>query len=175
MPQHRQLIKPKQRWLFPYYGGYVAAATNQTFTAGRVYLVEFEVIAPVTVDQITWVNGTTAAGNVTVGIYGPLVTEETCAGAAVAVQSASTAQSGTSTPQSVSLTATTLQPGRYYIAIEGSDGTGTLMRQSAQQAQVTGWTQFYDRAGGYGALTDPCPAVTNSASVAPAIRVRCVV
>lgn len=38
--------------------------------------------------------------------------------------------------------------------------------------QVAGWGQYYDRSGGYGALTDACPAVTSTGSANPGIVLR---
>jgi hypothetical protein len=40
---------------------------------------------------------------------------------------------------------------------------------------ILGTSARYDRSGGYGALTDPCPAVTNDGSAMPGLRIRCVV
>lgn len=161
---------PGKRWAVPYHTG--VAATSQTFTAGRVLLAEFELEEAAFIDGVSYVTGAAAAGNVTVGVYGPITTEETCNSAPVLVQSASTAQSGTNTEQFISLTKTLAKAGRYYVALEGSDASGTYMRQ-ANQTQVVGWGQFYDRGGGYGTLTDPCPSVTNTGSAIPAMRVRC--
>lgn len=158
------------RWLTPTHGG--IATTSQTFTAGRVLLLQFEVSQPVTVDGISYVVGATSAGNVTVGIIGPVTaTGDTAAGGAVLVQSASTAQGTATTAQLVSLTATQLTAGVYYAALEGSDVTGTYARQS-NQAQGLGLVQYYDRAGGYGALTATTPAVTDTGSAAPGLRLR---
>lgn len=164
---------PQPRWLAPVQGGFSISTSSQAAsTAGRVYLALFDVAAPTTVDQITLVNGGTAAGNIRVAIYGPVVTEETCEGARLVVESASVAQSGTSAGQSISLAPTLLQPGRYYIGIQFSDTTATFFRQGANTI-VTGFNQFYDRSGGFGAFTSPCPAVTNT-STAAVLRVRCI-
>jgi hypothetical protein len=113
----------KHRWIAMYAGGGTVAATNQAFgTAGRVYLSEFEIDVPTTVDAIVYIVGTTAAGNVTGAIYGPIPTEETCLSAVLIASTASTAQGSTSTPQTLALSAAvTLMPGRYYVGIEGSD------------------------------------------------------
>jgi hypothetical protein len=172
MATFRPNTAPKYRWLYPHYGGNAVATNNQASgTAGRHYLQLFDVAAPVTVDAIVLLNGTTAAGNVTAMIYGPLVTEEDCTGAPLAVASSSVAQTGTSVPQIIPLADTVLMPGRYYVGIEFSDVTGTFLRSSST-SQVTGWAQTYDRGGGYGAPTNPAPACTNSSVNCP-LRVRC--
>jgi hypothetical protein len=163
-----------RRWVTPHFNG--IATTSQTFTAGRVLLCMFDLPFGGTIDAVSYVVGTNSAGNVTVGIYGPLatLTTDTCAGAAVLVQSASTAQGTGSTAQLVTFTATAAGPGIYFAALEGSDATGTYMRLT-NQTQVpvtTGWNELYDRGGGYGTLTDPCPAVTQTVSNMPGLRVR---
>lgn len=158
------------RWLAPLYGGFALATTSQTPTVGRVNLMEFEVTAPSVIDQISWANGATVAGNVTVGVYGPLATEGTALGAAVAVQSASTAQAGISAMQAIDLTPTFLAPGRYYAAIEFDNVTATFLRHGST-TQPAEYVQNYDRSGGYGALTNPCPTPTSGGTL-PGLRIR---
>jgi hypothetical protein len=130
-------------------------------TIGRVYLNEFEVTETCRVDRIAWYNFATVAGNITVGIYGPLVTEDTPEGAPLLV-SAEVAQAGASAAQAATITTTTLVPGRYYAAIEFSDATATVGRTSSTEIFTT-MTMDYDR-GGYGALIDPCPAPSDTSS-----------
>ena len=167
--------KPKQRWLLPYYGGSAIATTSSVVTIGRVFLIEFEVQHIITVDQIVWINGAAVSGNVRAGIYGPITTEETANASPLVYDSGDVVQTGINSAQAHTLSTTKiLTPGRYYAALELDNGTGTFMRQGAQN-QVLGWTQYYDRGGGYGALTNPCPAPTNSAAIVPGVRLRCVV
>jgi hypothetical protein len=158
------------RWIKPYHAG--VGSTSQVATAGTVVLSLFEVNEDCVVDAINWVNAATVAGNVRVGIYGPISTEETATGAALLYDSGDIVQSGTNTTQQHILsTPKVLRRGRYYVAIEFSDGTATYMRQ-ANQRQVTGWGATYARSGGYGALTDPSPTVTETGSGIPAIYLR---
>lgn len=157
------------RWLTPIHGG--IAATSQTFTAGRVYLVQFTLDQAWLIDGISYVVGSAAAGNVRAAIIGPIVTADTAAGAAVLVESASVAQGTINSPQLVALTATAAAPGVYYAALQGDNATGTYMRQS-NQLQAAGTAQTYDRAGGYGAFTAPTPAVSDTGSAMPALRIR---
>lgn len=158
------------RWITPYHGG--IAATSQTFTVGRVYLAMFEILTARSCDGMSYVVGAASTGSVTGGIYGPIAAgADTCAGAAVAAQSASTAQGTATGAQLLTWTAVTLQPGVYYVALEGDNVLGTYARQG-NQTQATGMAQIYDRAGGYGALTDPCPAITETGSAIPGMRVR---
>lgn len=157
------------RFLIPYHTG--IAATDQTATAGRVLLLLFENFSRINIDSLIIINGTVIAGNVIVGVYGPIVTEDTCLGAPVLVQSASTPIVGANGPQIVPITETTLPRGRFYMAVEYSSATHQYRRQT-NASQIIGWGQFYDRAGGFGALTDPCPAATDTGSALPALRVR---
>lgn len=160
------------RWLTPLHGG--LATTSQTFTAGRVYLVQFTVQKTQQVDGIAYVVGATAAGNVRAAIIGPTAnTADTALGAAVLIESASVAQGTINTPQLIALTATSLAPGVYYAALQASDATGTYMRHS-NQLQAAGFSQTYDRGGGYGAFTTPTPAVTDTGSALPGLRIRMV-
>lgn len=158
------------RWITPVHSG--LAVTSQTFTVGRVLLVQFTAPDFCQVDGLSYVVGTTAAGNVIGGIVGPIgQTADDAVGGVVVAQSASTAQGATSGAQMLTWTAVWLRPGIYYAALEGSDATGTYMRQS-NAMQATGLGVFYDRSGGYGALTDPTPATTGTGSALPGIRVR---
>lgn len=161
---------PGRRWINPFHHG--LALTSQTFTAGRAMLVEFELEEAAFIDGVNYQVGAAANGNVRVGIYGPIITEEECEAASLLVESSSTAQVGTNTAQIVSLTKTLAKAGRYYVALQSDDATGTFLRQPNQR-QVLGWNRYYDRGGGYGAFTTPCPATTESGSQTPGIRVRC--
>lgn len=162
---------PYGRWLIPQHGG--LATTSQTFTIGRCYLVQFTVTRAQQVDGIAYVVGATAAGNVRAAILGPIVTADTAAGAPVLIESASIAQGTINSPQLLPLTATTMAAGIYYAALQASDVTGTYMRHS-NQLQAAGTAQTYDRAGGYGAFTNVTPAVTDTGSALPGMRIRTV-
>jgi len=91
--------------------------------------------------------------------------------ALIAAQSASTAQGTTSSVQTLTWAAVSAQPGLYFAALEGSDVTGTYMRHT-NQPQAPGLGFFYDRGGGFGALTDPTPAATETGSGLPGLRIR---
>lgn len=164
--------KNQDRWLVPYHTG-VAATSAAIGTAGRVFLMQFPVQRGCTIDAITYLVGGTSAGNVRAGIY-RAVAEDTSNAATLVVQSSEVAQGSTNTPQTVSLTSTYLTPGRYYIALEFSDVTATVLRQS-NQLQATGWHQYFDQT--YGTLPSTVPAPTSptgSTLVVPGVRVRVV-
>jgi hypothetical protein len=158
-----RFIKP-HHWSIP--------STSGTYTSGTVYLQLVEIPLDCYVDAIIIANGASVSGNVTVGVYGPVpFTTDTPAGAAVLVQSASTAQAGTGTGQVVTFTETFAPKGKYYIAFEIDNSTGTVFRQ-LNILEVSGWSGTYARGGGYGTLTDPCPAVTLTGSNIPGAVLR---
>lgn len=160
------------RWLTTTLGGTVV--TSQTFTAGTVLLAQFYVPTTCRIDGAAYTVGATSAGNVTVGILGPITrTADSPDGAAVIAQSASTAQGTTNTLQLLTWTAVTVGPGIYYAALEGDNATGTYMRYSGI-GQAPGLGATYARSGGYGALTDPTPTTTASVAVVPGLRIRVV-
>lgn len=158
-----------KRWVQPF--GLAIAGTSSTGTIGRVYMVEFEIETPQTVDAVSYTVGALSNGEVTTGIVGPLTVEETAAGLAVVVQSASTAQATANTGHVVTFTPTLLAKGRYFACLELSSGTGTFLRQS-NIVTIPGIWKYYDRGGGYGALTSPTPATTDLSTGMPAMFIR---
>ena len=142
------------------------AQTSSTYTAGRVYLIQIEIPQPVLASGII-ISNISPAGNAIVGIY-PEGSTNTPAAAAVKVQSADTALSGSNQPQEIAITPTVLSPGTYYIAVEFSDNTATVQRFPAVYV-LPGQSFYYDRGGGYGTLTSPCPAVTASTATIPGV------
>jgi hypothetical protein len=167
------MLRIGRRYLRPYHGeGQVATTDAVSAGANRVYLELVEIPEDCYVDQMTYIVGTAGVGSVILGLYSLGTAEDTAAGGTVVVQRAQTAQSTSAlTPQNVALTETFIRKGRYYAAFEISDVTGHYLRH-ANQHQVIGWGQFYDRGGGFGSLTDPCPAVTNTGSNLPMIAIR---
>lgn len=162
------IINSAGRWLLPVIDG--VNTTSQTATAGDVLLFQFNVTSSCSVDGIGLRHGATASGNAVVGIYGPISqTSDTCNNAPVIVQSSSTALVGTL--QVVTFTETALTPGIYYAAVEYEDALHTFFR-FGNTTQVGGVTQKYSRGGGYGALTDPCPAVSDTLTAFPNIKIR---
>jgi hypothetical protein len=161
----------QHRWIKPY-PVYGAVGTTAIAVAGRVYLSAFEISEATIVDGIQISNFATVAGNVTVGIY-KMIAEETTLNAVLIIESASTAQAGVSTGQLIPITATSLSIGRYYLAVEYSDATATYGKINVSTV-VKQWSQYYDRAGGYGALTNPCPATTDAGALTTCSVIRCV-
>jgi hypothetical protein len=170
MPLHNAPIA-LGRWLYPI-EVVSSANASTTFTVGRVMMAQFVVPRACTIDGVEYVVGTTQAGNVIGGIAGPVTqTADTALAAAVIAQSASTAQATASTSQVLTWTGVRVAAGIYYACLEGDNATGTYMRPSIAVCP-SGTLMHYDRAGGYGALTDPTPAVTNSVIGTPGFRIR---
>lgn len=78
---------------------------------------------PLVIYGFVWLNGTTASGNLDVGVYDNNLKRLASLG--------STAQSGTSVMQSASLgSALSLDPGTYNLAMAMDNATGTLSQQA---------------------------------------------
>lgn len=86
--------------------------------ADSAYFCPFVVSVPLIAVKMFCLNGATAAGNIDMGIY-------TAAGARL-VSKGATAQSGTTTTQTLDITDTLLGPGQYYMAFGSSASTTTL-------------------------------------------------
>lgn len=137
----------------------VPVDTSYTMATARVYLMPIQVLFPSTVDRICVIYSGTRAGNMRVGIY-------TDAGDSpfdgdLVVESASIAKSGTWRHQEFTIAATFLEPGLYWVAIQSDEATTVLLwLDGVGTVPVAHQPYYYDRGGGYGAMTDPCPAVT---------------
>lgn len=162
-----RLILPKH-WSIP--------STDATSVIGDVYLLQVDVPVDCTVDGIYVPKGSgTVAGNCIVGIYGPVArATDDPANAAVRAQSSSTPMSGgTSSPQLVAFSQDiALTAGKYYIAVEFDAAAAGKFLRMTQALYANGIMYRYSRGGGYGALTDPCPATTESSTNQPGISLR---
>lgn len=125
-------------------GSYLAAATSPITSASAVWpsaslalFVPFIAPCTLTVVKMFTINGATAAGNQDVGIYDMAGHRLVSIGA--------TAQAGTTAIQTHDITDTTLQPGRYYMAMSNNNGTSTywsLAQTFKQQAGGAGILQM---------------------------------
>jgi len=136
--------------------------------AGRVVISPIDASWPMTIDRIIYQVGTTSAGNVRIGLYREGAIADSPQGAALVVESASVAQSTAGYLQMVTIADTVLTPGQYFIGLQGDDVLGTF-RSSSTGDTIIG--SYYDRGGGYGAFTDPCPTIT-AAAVVPFFMIR---
>ena len=140
--------------------GIGATSTVTLDTAGRVYLT------PIIIKERCWINkiyfyiDSVSAGNLTAGIYRD--NGATPGGGPLVVESASVAAAGTYRVQAISIALTELTPGLYWVGIE-SDSTTVVTDRISPSGLVHAnflTEYYYDRSGGYGAFTDPCPTPT---------------
>jgi hypothetical protein len=104
-------------------GGFTNAGNG--LVANQALYVPVIVRNPLTVYQLGWVNGTTVAGNLDVGIYDR--------NSVRLVSSGSTAQATINVAQVVDIADTTLAPDFYYLALAGDNpGTQNLIQISLQ-------------------------------------------
>ena len=89
--------------------------------ANRALLLPFVVPEPITIAKLWWFNGSSVSGNVKAA--GGRQSD-----GLVLVQTASTAQSGTSVVQEADITDTTLAAGDYYLLLAMDNNTGTMFR-----------------------------------------------
>lgn len=89
-------------------------------TINAAIFVPFFCPCPLTFATMFWVNGLTVTGNVDVGVYN--------ADGTLIVHSGSTAASGASAIQLVTVTSTTINAGNYYFAMAASSVSGTYYR-----------------------------------------------
>lgn len=119
------VIQSNGRWsLGDMVVGFKAADASATWpTANLAVFVPFYARVGITPQSAYWMNGSAVSGNVDCGIYD-------LAGNRLA-STGSTAQSGTSTPQSAALTSFPyLAPGQYFMALALDNTTGTIDRYS---------------------------------------------
>jgi len=110
-------------------GGLGGIFTNVTWpVANTAFFIPFRIPYAVTAIGMQIYNGTAVSGNLDAGIYSAEGTK--------IVSSGSIAQAGTSAVQTVSLTATVLAPGLYYMALVLNNATGVVTVTSASTFQI---------------------------------------
>jgi hypothetical protein len=105
-------------------------------SANLAIYIPFRIDIPITVTNLYSYNGSAVSGNIDIGIYNNL--------GGLIVSKGTTAQAGTSAIQTFSITATSLTPGQYYLAVAMDNTTGTLFTISLAQIaflQVIGMAQ----------------------------------
>lgn len=170
--QHDSTARIFKRYLISgvFDNSYVSTASTQTGVAGRVYLCPITVPTLMTFDTIGCEVSTKgeAATTVTLGIYPS--SGDAPDGTAPSLSTTMAADGATAGFQEVTISDLQLVQGEYFAALETADTTIVVRKAgaSAGTATVTN-TKFlsgcyYDRSGGYGALTNPCPATSMAAS-----------
>ena len=132
------------------------ADATLTHVANRVYLTPIEVPVRLTVDRICVSKLGVAAGNYRAGIYKD--NGNTPTGGALVVESDSIAKGGAWASIELTIAATQLEPGLYWIAILSDEATTqVLATYNSEGVGLSVENRYYD-IGAYGALTNPCPA-----------------
>lgn len=113
----------------------VTAPASSTWpAANRALYIPLLVTEDITVTKLWVLNGTTASGNIDMGIYDSAFSRQVSIG--------STAQAGTNVIQEFNIADTAITAGQYYIGIAMDNTTGTTFRYSAaggSAAIVQGW------------------------------------
>lgn len=160
----------ERRWIpFPPFPA--VHTSSQAFgTAGRVYLCPVDVPWRVEIDAIGYYVGDTAAGNVRIGLYKEGA-EDTPEGGDLVCESGSEAQPTAYCFHLLTVPDTILNPGRYWVALQGDDTTGTFMRAVRLLLNTAWLSRSYDHT--YGPFEDPCPSVSaQTFSASGVLRVK---
>lgn len=91
--------------------------------AGQTCLIGFTLPGPYTVRAFYVYNGSTVSGNIDAGIYQTNPGQTTLSRV---VSTGATAQTGTSSVQTIACTATRLDRGTYYMALQATSATATF-------------------------------------------------
>lgn len=126
-------------------------------SANLALFFPFRITAPYTFSTAFWINGSTAAANIDIGVYSEDGTKLASTG--------STAQGGAplaSLIQSTSITTTTIGPGLFYLAVSLDAATSGLFASNSV------WTANFEKVCGVAQMASafPLPATATLATVA---------
>ena len=114
-------------------GAAAPLATGAIGTANRAWYFPFLVEVPCLAKKMFLINGTTAAGNVSIGIYDSEFNR---------IAELTAAQTGTSVIQEFDIVDTILLPGRYWMAVSFSNATATYFRAQPADEVMAGAGAF---------------------------------
>lgn len=103
--------------------------------------IPFQLKTSIQVYKLFTVNGATAANNFDIGIYS--------SDGAKIVSTGSTAESGTSALQVVSITTTTIGPGNFYLAMAVNGTSGTYLRNNSTTVNKLQMSGIYQQASAF--------------------------
>ncbi len=165
------------KWLPTLYGNTGTGLVTQAGTAGRVFLTPFWLARAVIVSrigcQVTTVGG--VGTFLRLGLYRDV--EGTPATGALIVDSGNIAADVLGIRTFTFTNPVFLEAGIVWGALETQDAIVVFNRYSGQPGFAEVGSERlsggrYDRGGGFGALTDPCPAVTSDAATNFLTRLR---
>lgn len=169
---------PNPKWWPNYLALHGMSFATQAGTAGRVFLTRLWLPRSMVISRITCTT-TTSGGAGTflrLGLYKD--NGETPNGAVLLEDSGDIAADGAAGIRTFTLAKPRyLEAGTFWIALETQDAIVVFRRYSAiteflEVGSETVGGCRYDRGGGYGALTDPCPAVVADIATNFTSRVR---
>lgn len=136
-------------------------AANVTPAGGDCLLRDLDIIAPCQPRRIWWRTGPGVAGNVRLGIYGPITSGDIPDGYPLVAESDEYTPVGTSARQASTFTnAPVLRPGRYFIAFHMQDTALYFTRWNAEYPVNSDALRTFNQA--YGALPTTCPVTSFS-------------
>ena len=143
--------------MIPFLSAFSVPTTSTAIgTAKLIMYYPFVLYSPFTVAEFVWLNGTTAAGHIQMGVYNEAFT-------LLGNNGTTTSQTGTSAAQIVAPTSgfTLPAPARYYLAITSDDATSTFAAPAT--APITGIM------GGFGAMTETTGSFGLAGTATPAV------
>ncbi len=165
------------RWLPTLYGNTGTGLVTQVGAAARVFLTPFwlarSVLASRMACQVTTIGG--VGTFLRLGLYKDV--EGTPAAGALIVDSGNIAADVLGIRTSTFTTPIFIEAGIVWAALETQDAIVVFNRYSGQPGFAEVGSERlsggrYDRGGGFGALTDPCPAVTSDTATNFLTRLR---
>ena len=148
----------------------MARTTSTGLPPAAVYLVPVPIFGPCTLKKIgfvLWDLGT--GGNVILGAYAD--NGDKPDGGAVLAETPNTVLSLPNLRvHEIAVTDVVLDSGVIWVAFEPSSNSPSVMVWDQETQGGTLGSRYYDRAGGYGALTNPCP-VTAAAAFPPIMHI----
>lgn len=123
-------------------------------TASKAFYIPFFVSKQITFTTLFTVNGATTSGNIDLGVYDANGTK--------IVSSGSTAQSGASALQKVTVASTSIGPGIFYLAMSVDNVTATVYRTIGGQVLRTKMTGMAEQASAF-----VLPATATFATLTP--------
>lgn len=152
-----------KRWCRPFWTPW----GSLVMTAGRVYLLPIPVFTELIIDRLACCWSAVATGNTRIGLYSD--NGAIPDGGALVVESGSIAKTGTNRIQEILVADTLLTPRLYWLGLEGDDASQVIniavnyLTETGVAGTLRG--RYYDRAGGYGPFTGPCPATVADVAV----------
>lgn len=126
-------------------------ASNVFPASNKAYFLPISITQPIVITAFFCINGATASGNLDIGLFDRVGTR--------IISTGSTAQSGTSQVQSISVANTSVGPGLFYLALAADNGTGTFFALTNASVRFTSIIGEYNQSTAF-----PLPATATFAT-----------